>query len=114
MWLLPGPRCLLSYAWPGNVRERTIQRACLLSRGDVILPEHLPSSWPPSHRDRTATAHAGRLSKSNGTIWLCWLSATAPRCRALGTAAALIPQPERWKRRRNSHCRQERQDRRTC
>ncbi len=37
-------QCLLIYRWPGNVRElcNAIQRACLLSRGDVILPEHLP------------------------------------------------------------------------
>jgi DNA-binding NtrC family response regulator len=35
---------LLAYSWPGNVRElrNAIQRACLLCRGDVILPEHLP------------------------------------------------------------------------
>ncbi len=37
-------RSLLVYAWPGNVRElrNAMQRACLLCRGDVILPEHLP------------------------------------------------------------------------
>ncbi len=36
--------CLLVAPWPGNVRElrNAIQRACLLCRGDVILPEHLP------------------------------------------------------------------------
>lgn len=37
--------CLLAHPWSGNVRElrNAIQRACLLARGDVILPEHLPS-----------------------------------------------------------------------
>jgi DNA-binding NtrC family response regulator len=37
-------QCLLSHTWPGNVRElrNAVQRACLLCRGDVILPEHLP------------------------------------------------------------------------
>jgi DNA-binding NtrC family response regulator len=37
--------CLLAYQWPGNVRElrNAIQRACLLCRGDVVLPEHLPA-----------------------------------------------------------------------
>ncbi|MEN6407951.1 MAG: sigma-54 dependent transcriptional regulator [Thermoguttaceae bacterium] len=37
-------QCLLTHRWPGNVRElrNAIQRACLLCRGDVILPEHLP------------------------------------------------------------------------
>ncbi len=36
--------CLLAHAWPGNVRQlrNAIQRACLLCRGDVIMPEHLP------------------------------------------------------------------------
>jgi two-component system response regulator HydG len=37
-------QCLLAHPWPGNVRElrNAIHRACLLCRGDVILPEHLP------------------------------------------------------------------------
>ena len=32
------------YAWPGNVRElrNAMERAALLSRGGVVLPEHLP------------------------------------------------------------------------
>jgi DNA-binding NtrC family response regulator len=36
-------RCLEQY-WPGNVRElrNAMERATLLSRGEVILPEHLP------------------------------------------------------------------------
>ena len=35
---------LLVYSWPGNVRElrNAVQRACLLCRGDIIMPEHLP------------------------------------------------------------------------
>ena len=41
------PRCLellQQYDWPGNVREleNTIKSAAVLSRADVILPEHLP------------------------------------------------------------------------
>ena len=37
--------CLLRYSWPGNVRElrNAMERAALLSRGELILPEHLPS-----------------------------------------------------------------------
>jgi DNA-binding NtrC family response regulator len=37
-------RMLEAYSWPGNVRElhNAIERAVLLSHGDVILPEHLP------------------------------------------------------------------------
>jgi DNA-binding NtrC family response regulator len=37
--------CLSRYAWPGNVRElrNAMERAALLTLGDLILPEHLPS-----------------------------------------------------------------------
>ena len=36
---------LVRYSWPGNVRElrNAMERATLLSRGEMILPEHLPS-----------------------------------------------------------------------
>lgn len=36
---------LQAYPWPGNVRElrNAMERAALLSRGEVVLPEHLPS-----------------------------------------------------------------------
>jgi DNA-binding NtrC family response regulator len=47
--------CLQSYSWPGNVRElrNAMERAVLLSRSELILPEHLPA--------RVAAA-AGQLS----------------------------------------------------
>jgi DNA-binding NtrC family response regulator len=37
--------CLARYSWPGNVRElrNAMERAALLSLGELILPEHLPS-----------------------------------------------------------------------
>jgi two-component system response regulator HydG len=36
---------LLNYRWPGNVRElrNAMERAALLSRGEIVLPEHLPA-----------------------------------------------------------------------
>jgi len=36
---------LARYSWPGNVRElrNAMERAALLSRGEMILPEHLPT-----------------------------------------------------------------------
>jgi DNA-binding NtrC family response regulator len=42
--------CLESYAWPGNVRElrNAMERAALLCRGDLIVPEHLPARVRPS------------------------------------------------------------------
>jgi DNA-binding NtrC family response regulator len=37
--------CLTAYRWPGNVRElrNAMERAALLSRGEIVLPEHLPA-----------------------------------------------------------------------
>jgi DNA-binding NtrC family response regulator len=37
--------CLERYSWPGNVRElrNAMERAALLSGGELILPEHLPA-----------------------------------------------------------------------
>jgi transcriptional regulator with PAS, ATPase and Fis domain len=37
--------CLQRYPWPGNIRElrNAMERAALLSRGEMILPEHLPA-----------------------------------------------------------------------
>ena len=37
--------CLEHYPWPGNVRElrNAMERAVLLSRSEMILPEHLPA-----------------------------------------------------------------------
>jgi hypothetical protein len=45
---------LTRHSWPGNVRElrSAMERAALLSRGEVVLPEHLPvrvlTSTPPA------------------------------------------------------------------
>jgi len=46
--------CLVLYLWPGNVRElrNAMERAALLSRGEMILPEHLPA------RARVAAEHS--------------------------------------------------------
>lgn len=37
-------KMMLQYPWPGNVRElqNAMERAVLLSRGGILLPEHLP------------------------------------------------------------------------
>jgi DNA-binding NtrC family response regulator len=41
--------CLQRYSWPGNVRElrNAMERAALLCRGDLIVPEHLPARVRP-------------------------------------------------------------------
>ncbi|MEN6496178.1 MAG: sigma-54 dependent transcriptional regulator [Thermoguttaceae bacterium] len=59
-------QCLLAYAWPGNVRQlrNAIQRACLLCRGDVILPEHLPPALAaPAGTPAAEPYEGGRLSQ---------------------------------------------------
>ncbi|MEK7368894.1 MAG: helix-turn-helix domain-containing protein, partial [Planctomycetota bacterium] len=42
-------KLLKDYNWPGNVREleNTIERAVVLSKKDVIEPEHLPPNLAP-------------------------------------------------------------------
>jgi DNA-binding NtrC family response regulator len=98
-------QCLLSHTWPGNVRElrNAIQRACLLCRGDVILPEHLPpkiaghqsfgavpaSGGGVAATDRrvapeSAGADAGRLSQVERATIL----ATLEECHGNRTHAA--------------------------
>ena len=56
---------LLTHHWPGNVRElrNAVQRACLLCRGDVVLPEHLPPKLATSGDAGEAPADTGRLSQ---------------------------------------------------
>lgn len=79
--------CLLAHPWPGNVRElrNAIQRACLLCRGDVILPEHLP----PKLAALAAAVHEdevfrGRLSQVERATIL----ATLQECGGNRTQAA--------------------------
>lgn len=45
------PPILQRYPWPGNVRElrNAMERAALLSRGELILPEHLPARIHPAN-----------------------------------------------------------------
>jgi DNA-binding NtrC family response regulator len=80
-------QCLLAYSWAGNVRElrNAIQRACLMCRGDVILPEHLPpkvANLATKHDDKTAAG--GRLSQVERATIL----ATLDECGGNRTHAA--------------------------
>jgi len=79
--------CLLTHPWPGNVRElrNAIQRACLLCRGDVILPEHLPPKLAAAASGGTAPSPAtGRLSQVERATIL----ATLAECNGNRTHAA--------------------------
>jgi DNA-binding NtrC family response regulator len=59
--------CLESYAWPGNVRElrNAMERAALLSRGDLIVAEHLPARIRPGSRPSAPveSMDAGKLEE---------------------------------------------------
>jgi len=80
-------QCLLAHHWPGNVRElrNAVQRACLLCRGDVILPEHLPPKIAARAVDTPAAGQdAGRLSQVERATIL----ATIAECNGNRTHAA--------------------------
>jgi DNA-binding NtrC family response regulator len=77
----------LAHPWTGNVRElrNAIQRACLLCRGDIIMPEHLP---PKIGRHASAVdsqpPNIGRLSQVERATIL----ATLDECKGNRTHAA--------------------------
>ena len=64
------------YPWPGNVRElrNAMERAALLSGGDLILPEHLPakimSAAGPAGSAGHEPADAGKLEEIERTAVL--------------------------------------------
>jgi DNA-binding NtrC family response regulator len=57
----PVTACLMRYSWPGNVRElrNAMERAALLSQGELILPEHLPARVRAGSESAPAPAAVG-------------------------------------------------------
>jgi DNA-binding NtrC family response regulator len=51
---------LMRYSWPGNVRElrNAMERAALLSRGEIVLPEHLPARILATNTETTPRSDA--------------------------------------------------------
>ncbi|MEO7414027.1 MAG: sigma-54 dependent transcriptional regulator [Opitutaceae bacterium] len=57
---------MMRYRWPGNVRElrNAMERAALLSRGEIVLPEHLPTRvLAPSAGDVAEPVESARLEE---------------------------------------------------
>ena len=79
---------LLAHTWSGNVRElrNAIQRACLLCRGDVIMPEHLPPKIAALASSGSAPADAGRGRLSQ--VERATILATLDECNGNRTHAA--------------------------
>jgi len=79
-------QCLLSYSWPGNVRElrNAIQRACLLCRGDMVMPEHLPPKIAKLQSAEVNPVDGQRLSQ----VERATIVATLEECEGNRTRAA--------------------------
>ena len=79
--------CLVANTWTGNVRElrNAMQRACLLCRGDIIMPEHLPAKIAGlASQDRVPETATGRLSQVERATILT----TLEECQGNRTQAA--------------------------
>jgi DNA-binding NtrC family response regulator len=55
---------LMAYPWPGNIRElrNAMERAGLMARGNLVLPEHLPQRITGTAQTETApSSNGGRI-----------------------------------------------------
>ncbi len=83
--------CLEHYSWPGNVRElrNAMERAVLLSRSELILPEHLPA------RMRAAAEPPAPPVAGDRERWR--KSSARPSCRPCASTNSTAPKPpRRW------------------
>jgi DNA-binding NtrC family response regulator len=64
-------RALLAHDWPGNVRElaNAMERARLLARADVLLPEHLPPAVRRAGEKAGSGAYAGEDLETEGDVF---------------------------------------------
>jgi len=93
-------RALLAYSWPGNVRElrNVIERAVILSRGDLIGAESLPDKVRPSTATSPRVGDPVRLDKIEEEHIRSILASS----RSLQEAADIlgIDQATLWRRRK--------------
>ncbi|MFL9965403.1 sigma 54-interacting transcriptional regulator [Paraburkholderia sediminicola] len=61
---------LEAYPWPGNIRElrNVLERACLLSDGGVIRPEHLPENIVEGTTERSGMVERSTSTHSSHTV----------------------------------------------
>lgn len=88
-------RALLAYDWPGNVRElqNAMERAVLLSRGGVLMPEHLPrralqAVEKPSPSELTQPEGDGKVPLAS--VEQDWILKTLEKCEGNRTEAAKV------------------------
>jgi len=102
----PVSACLENYPWPGNVRElrNCMERAVLLSRSELILPEHLPTRVRAAGEQPAATkpAESDRLDEIERQAILQSLRQhgfnRTETARALGISRrALIYKLQKWR-----------------
>jgi DNA-binding NtrC family response regulator len=58
-------KLIQEYHWPGNVRElrNALERAVLMSRGELILPDHLPPRMRSTLQQPTVATDRGKLEE---------------------------------------------------
>jgi Nif-specific regulatory protein len=79
---------LMAYHWPGNVREleNSIERAVLLTRGDVLMAHHLPPTLQGPTADRSGSSPG--LEAALGAVERDLLLDALKACRGNMAAAA--------------------------
>jgi len=86
-------RVFLSYPWPGNIRElrNVLERACLMARGAIILPEHLSPRVVQAVRSPQkdgATSQPGGTTQTLAELERQKILETLAQCRGNRTRAA--------------------------
>ena len=87
-------KMLLDYAWPGNVREleNLIERAVVLTEGDVLMPEDIPDRLHEPEDALQSVLSSGELSikKASRAIEEALIKKALEKTRGNRTAAARL------------------------
>ncbi len=91
-------RVLESYPWPGNVREleNTLQRACVLATGEVLLPKDIPLGIANSAKSEQTpnwqVLEDVDMARRDPTTSPTKLQTSSPESRATPTSDGLTPE----------------------